>query len=267
MRQRSTSPSPDQLTEDDLDASVDLYMWSEEGEAEGSPLTLVSKGNNPGNPAEPGSSDACTGSFTTPQESMSKNCDVITFSDISYCQLSGGSGGNCRSDTSIASENGDIYFFSPEQLDGSRGIPNQENLYDYRGGHLEYVATFSGDRHCFESPVPGTSDQACSATPIPRMQVSPNDSHMAFATDSPVTQYDNAGHLEMYLYDPASPSGGMCVLYPQWRAADLRHHGEPGRTVHDLRRPCVLRDRTTHWPTRTRTRARTSTSSWEAGRS
>ena len=43
-------------------------------------------------------------------------------------------GGNCLSDNSIASENGDIYFFSPEQLDGTRGIPNQENLYDYRNG-------------------------------------------------------------------------------------------------------------------------------------
>ena len=179
-------------------------MWSEQGEVEGDPLTLVSKGNNPGNLDEPGNSDSCTGSFSTPQESMSKNCDVITISDISYCQLTGGGGGNCRSDTAIASENGDIYFFSPEQLDGSRGIPNQENLYDFRGGQLQYVATFSGGRHCFESPVPGFGDQACSSTPIARMQVSPNDSHMAFATDSPVTQFDNAGHLEMYLYDPAS---------------------------------------------------------------
>jgi hypothetical protein len=195
--------TPDQLSDEDHDASVDLYMWSEKGEAQGSPLTLVSRGNNPGNPDEPGNSDSCTGSFSTPQGSMSKNCDVITFSDLSYCQLTGGSGGNCRADTAIASENGDIYFFSPEQLDGSRGVPNQENLYDYREGELQYVATFSGGRHCFESPIPGFTDQACSATPIPRMQVSPNDTHMAFATDSPVTQYDNAGHLEMYLYDPA----------------------------------------------------------------
>ena len=118
-----TSPEP--LMSEDLDASVDLYMWSEEGEVEGHPLTLVSKGNNPGNLDEPGNSDSCTGSFSTPQESMSKNCDVITISDLAYCRLTGGVGGNCRSDTAIASENGDIYFFSPEQLDGSRGIPNQ----------------------------------------------------------------------------------------------------------------------------------------------
>ena len=91
-----TSPEP--LTNEDLDASVDLYMWSEKGEAEGHPLTLVSKGNNPGNLGEPGNTDSCTGSFSTPQESMSKNCDVITISDLEYCRLTGGVGGNCRSD-------------------------------------------------------------------------------------------------------------------------------------------------------------------------
>ena len=52
--------------------------------------------------------------------------------------------------------------------------------------------------------MPGFSDKACSRPPIARMQVSPDDSHMAFVTDSPVTQYDNAGHLEMYIYDPAT---------------------------------------------------------------
>ena len=66
---------------------------------------------------------------------------------------------------------------------------------------------------------------------------------MAFVTASPVTQYDNAGHLEMYRLRPGGPQGGLCVLRPQWRAADLRHHGEPGRPVHDRRRPRLLRDR------------------------
>ena len=36
------------------------------------------------------------------------------------------------------------------------------------------------------------------------MQVSPDDSHMAFVTASPVTQYDNAGHLEMYTLRPST---------------------------------------------------------------
>ncbi len=57
--------TPDQLTGEDHDGSVDLYMWSENGEKEGKPLVLVSKGDNPGNPGEPGQTDACKASFTT----------------------------------------------------------------------------------------------------------------------------------------------------------------------------------------------------------
>ena len=36
------------------------------------------------------------------------------------------------------------------------------------------------------------------------MQVTPNDTQMAFVTRSPVTQYDNAGHLEMYTFAPST---------------------------------------------------------------
>jgi hypothetical protein len=189
--------SAEQLTSDDHDTSTDLYMWSEAGEKAGHPLTLISKGNNEGNPGEPGNSDACNASYTA-------QCGIVTYSDVSYCTLLGGAGGNCKSDNSIAGENGDIYFFSPEQLDGSRGLPNKENLYDYRNGSVQYVATFTSGPFCYHSPVPGLSDSACSDTPVVRMQVSPDDSHMAFVTASPVTQYNNAGHLEMYTYDPST---------------------------------------------------------------
>ena len=189
--------TPEQLNAEDHDSSIDLYMWSEAGEKAGHPLTLISKGDNPGNSGEPGNSDACSASFTT-------NCGVVTYSNIAYCQLTGGEGGNCLSDNSIASENGDIYFFSPEQLDGSRGILDQENMYVYHEGHVEYVTTLTTGPHCFESPVEGFTDEACSSTPVARMQVSPDDGHMAFATASPVTQYDNAGHLEMYEFEPST---------------------------------------------------------------
>ena len=189
--------SEEQLTTEDKDTSTDLYMWSENGEEEHHPLTLLSKGDDNGNAGEPGQSDNCT-------ESFSAKCGVVTYADASYCTLAGGAGGNCRSDNSIASESGDIYFFSPEQLDGSHGLKNQENLYDYRNGAAQYVATFTTGPFCYQSPVPDLSDSACSDTPIVRIQVSPNDSHMAFVTASPITQYDNAGHLEMYTYEPST---------------------------------------------------------------
>ena len=181
--------SPEQLNGEDQDASVDLYMWEQGTDA----ITLVSKGNNTGNAGEPGQSDACSAGFTT-------GCGVVTYSNISFCQLESGLGGNCRSDNSIASQSGDIYFFSPEQLDGSRGIPNKENLYVFHDGRVQYVTTFTSGPFC----VGEGFQQICSDTPIARMQVSPDGSHMAFLTANPVTQYDNAGHLEMYLYDPST---------------------------------------------------------------
>ena len=196
--------SPEQLTGEDHDGSVDLYMWSEEGEKEGEPLVLVSKGENPGNAGEPGQSDACKASFTTTSESNSKNCDVVTWNVMSYCQLEGNAGGNCRTDNSVAADNGDIYFFSPEQLDGSRGIPNKENLYVFHNGKAQFVTALDPKNFCIAPSFEGVGEIHCASTPIARMQVAPNDSHMAFATSSQVLQYDNAGHLEMYLYDPSS---------------------------------------------------------------
>jgi hypothetical protein len=178
-----------QLTPDDTDTSTDLYMWDEASNS----ITLISKGNN-----GTGNSDACNATFTN-------GCGIVLYSNRSYCQLFlanlGAQGGNCLSDNFIASQNGDIYFFSPEQLDGSRGIPNRENLYDYRNGTAQYVATFTGGPWC----ILGCGyPQYNSETPIVRMQVSPDDSHMAFVTANQVTSYNNAGHLEMYVYTPSA---------------------------------------------------------------
>ncbi len=177
--------TPEQLTSEDTDSSTDLYMWSEKTNA----LTLISKGINGS-----GNGDSCNASFTVA-------CGVVTYSNLGYCQLESGIGGNCRSDSFIASNNGDIYFFSPELLDGSRGIPNQENLYVYRDGQVQYVTTLTTGPYCTNSETYGG---ACSDGPAVRMQVTPSDSFAAFITASQVTQYENAGHLEMYRYNPAT---------------------------------------------------------------
>jgi DNA-binding beta-propeller fold protein YncE len=181
--------SKEQLTGEDHDASVDLYVW----ELATDEITLISKGNNPGAAGEPGQSDACSAGFTT-------GCGALTYSVQPYCVVPGARGGNCLSDSSIASRSGEIYFFSPEQLDGSRGISNKENLYLYRNGKVQYVTTFTTGPFCEGE----NFQKICANTPIARMQVTPDGSHMAFLTAGPVTQYDNAGHLEMYLYDPAT---------------------------------------------------------------
>ena len=190
--------SAEQLTSEDRDNSIDLYMWSEAGEREGRPLVLVSKGDDEGNVGEPGQSDDCHSDFTT-------DCGVSTYSNLSYCQLESGVGGNCRSDSFVASESGEIYFFSPEQLDGSRGIPNQENMYVFRNGGAQYVTTLTTGPYCTYTLSYATAPCGIESDgPIVRMQVTPSGEHMAFITASQVTKYDNAGHLEMYTYDPTT---------------------------------------------------------------
>ncbi len=156
--------SPERLNSEDTDNSVDLYMWSEAGDK----LTLVSKA---GPEAEDtGNSDECTTTWTT-------NCGITTIS------------GEDLTDNSFSSETGEIYFYSPEQLDGTKGTPGQENLYVYRNGNPQFVATLK----------PGGEKG-----PITRIQVSPDDSHMAFVTASQLTAYNNGGLKEMYAYDPAT---------------------------------------------------------------
>jgi hypothetical protein len=173
------------LTGDDTDTSVDLYMWSEATNS----LTRVSAGTG-----GTGNTDKCSASWTT-------NCDVVPISFTGYLRLQGGVGGN-GTDNFLAAENGDIYFFSPEQLDGtSNGFAGQENLYDYRNGHAQFVAAFeAGSRVCTLNQ----GESICSDGPIARMQVSPDDQHAAFITASRLTSYDNAGKAMMYSYEPAT---------------------------------------------------------------
>jgi hypothetical protein len=165
--------SPFNLDPSDTDNSVDLYVWSEStGNA-----TVVSQGN--GN----GDVDTCGAFFTT-------GCDVKAVStqrpDL---------------DESMASQSGDVYFYSPEQLDPSNpGVFNERNLYVYRNGQVMYVTTFDPE------------------TQVDRMQVSPSGEHMAFLSKTQATGYVNISldngtksdsqkpeaWEEMYTFDPES---------------------------------------------------------------
>ena len=182
--------SAEQLTPDDHDTSVDLYMWSEATDS----LTRISGGNN-GN----GNSDACNASWIS-------GCDVLPV-------VGGG-----RSDRALAA-NGDIYFYSPEQLDGSKGTSGQVNLYDYRDGQAQFVAALAPGTGCEHHPF----EEDCGNGPLTRINVSPDDGHAAFLTSDPLTSYNNTATngicseelisgaplsgprcQEMYTYEPAT---------------------------------------------------------------
>jgi hypothetical protein len=178
--------SVEQLTSDDHDTSVDLFMWNE---ANPTSLTRISKGDT----GNAGDTDTCSVAWAT-------KCGTTAISFRSYSHLHGGTGGNRTSDRFIASGSGDIYFQSPEQLDGAKGEPDQVNLYLYRAGEVRYVTTMSDTKLCtIEQGSPRCSDGS-----IARMQVTADGRFAAFITASRVTSYDNAGKGEMYTYEPAT---------------------------------------------------------------
>jgi hypothetical protein len=166
------------MTPDDEDNSVDLYMWSEETGT----LTRISSGGQAGN------TDTCAASWIS-----QCNVEVVpvpnTFLGIGsevYAR---------RFDTPLASETGEIYFYSPELLDGSRGFANKRNLYVYREGKVQHVATLEPNG---------------AAT---RIETTPDGAHMAFISTTRLTSYDNVGKAEMYRYDPSARQI-QCVSCP-----------------------------------------------------
>jgi hypothetical protein len=154
-----------QMTADDHDTSVDLYLWEEN---EGSPtLTRISQGNE----GTEGNTDACGSEWA-----VACNVEVVPTARARAQTV----------DSAFAAQGGVVYFYSPEQLEGSRGVPGKRNLYVWYHGVVHHVASLDSQRGA------------------ERIDVSPNGTHAAFVTKTKVGSYDNAGHSEMYTYDPAS---------------------------------------------------------------
>jgi hypothetical protein len=175
--------SDEAVTGDDNDGSVDLYMWEEAADE----VTRLSKGSLP----EAGDVDTCNVGWID-------DCDVQAPSAV-IDRLDEASEVLYTPDNWI-SEKGEIYFYSPEQLDGGKGFGNARNLYVYRNGAPQYVATFDA------------------GNPAVRMQTAPDGAHMAFVTGTQITAYENQGSDQMYLYEPALdritcvscvPTGGL----------------------------------------------------------
>jgi hypothetical protein len=233
--------STQKLIPADLDTSNDLYMWSaEKAERHEPPLTLVSVGDH----GTAGNVDGCSASWTT-------KCSIvpIVFTDpatAGYTDLQGGLGGNGVSDSYIAAKSGDIYFYSPEQLDGVKGVPNSQNLFVYRNGQVQFVASLTPGHVCTEdqfSPI-------CSNGPVARMDVSPDGRHMAFITASQLTSYESDGHTEMYSYEPETGSlicvscvpDGEAPTYDVFGSLNGLFMADDGRTFFFTEQALVPRD-------------------------
>ena len=183
----------EKLLPQDTDTSEDLYMW----EAAGDKLTLVSQEGSLGN------NDECNASWT--EKCGVKMITPAHFQESKYFDRHAHIPGI---DDVLASNSGDIYFYSPEDLvEGQIGGNGQRNLYLFRNGHLQLVTTFE----------PGTE--------IERSTISEDGGHAAFLTRASLTPY-NSNHVhEVYTYD--ADSGAM-------RCASCRPDGllPQGDTVH-----------------------------------
>jgi hypothetical protein len=184
--------SREQLTADDHDTSKDLFVWHE---SDPSLVTRVSKGIG----GNDGDRDNCELSWVS-------KCDIQVIDVTNPIDPSYGNGnaaGNETTDNVVASKSGDIYFVSPEQLDGARGSFGQANIYLYHEGNLRFV-TSAEPEPCAEPPIPNNYGiPNCEAGKIKRMQVTPDGAYAAFISRSRLTPYDNQGQLEMYLYTRA----------------------------------------------------------------
>ena len=126
-------------------------MWSEQGELEGEPLTLD----------------------LARQRGSGQYGSVLGLLDEQMRR--GMVKGQAITDYPIATDSGDVYFYSPEVLDQpENGVDGARNLYFYREGQIQLVTTLSVD---------GTGA-------VRRIQVSPDGSHAAFVTErsSPATK-------------------------------------------------------------------------------
>jgi hypothetical protein len=220
-----------QLTGDDSDTGVDLYMWSENG---GSPqLTRISTGE----PDPSGNSNDCFSTWTT-------NCDVKTYDDSTITAAPGNRGGlggwnpdnpnPGYTDNAIAAKSGDIYFYSPEQLVPGKGAPGKENLYVYREGSVREVAALDDDRYCIEQAPVDLRWTVCSNGAVGRLQVTPDGRYAAFITTSRITAYDNNGYAEMYRYDAETERIRCVSCRPDGAAASGDVLGsEGGRFITD----------------------------------
>jgi hypothetical protein len=195
-----------QMTSDDTDTSRDLFEWSEERAKNAEPpLVKVSTGNNGA-----GDTDNCKpvkemkktgywGAIEVPWTAgASGEGEGLNDCSVRLPYIWPGQGGAYGEesnlfDTRVASETGEIYFYSPERLEGARGFPNKRNLYVWRNGKAQFVATFEPNH-----------DPSWTPKAVERINVAPDGAHMAFITKTRLTAYDNAGKSEMYLYDSAA---------------------------------------------------------------
>ena len=160
------------LTAGDTDTSRDLYQYN----TSTGQITLVSAPSGGGGL---GNSDACAAGLPN-----SGRCDVWPV---------------------VSSSDGSVvYFVSPEQLVSGQGVDGGVNLYRAAHGDIHYVATIDASDPVFQGGSAGPGFNAVTGPKTRHVRLSPDGSKLLFESRAPLTGYDNAGFLEVYVYDSSS---------------------------------------------------------------
>jgi len=168
----------------DGDNSADLFRA--EVSATAATLSRVSTGSS-----GTGDTDACTPAGDWNVSSGGPDCSIVAI---------GGGGG-------VASDDGTVYFFSPEKLDGSgNGTDGAPNLYAVRpGSPPNYVETFETTNPAIEN---GVSDPATGRTAD--FQVMSSGDHALLTSVLSLTGFENVGFTEVYRTD-TDGAGVTCI--------------------------------------------------------
>ena len=180
--------SAEHLTHEDTShTGADLYMWSQEGEEEGHPLTLLSTGE--GSAGDTGSCIPLSNANGAHWNSLeaTANCSVLAI---------GGGGG-------LAAKAGDVYFLSPEKLESAHGAKNRPNLYLAVPGQTtpRFIATLSPEDQLVIDAL-----REAEARRTADFQLTPGGEFAAFPSTLPLAGKgeETAEHAEVYRYDAAT---------------------------------------------------------------
>ncbi|HXF31268.1 MAG TPA: hypothetical protein VN522_07080 [Solirubrobacterales bacterium] len=161
------------LSADDTDTSRDLYQY--DTSTHQSTLISAPSGGSPS-----GNSDACAAPLPTPGN---QKCDILPVIE--------------------SADGSQAYFVSPEQIVPGRGVDGGVNLFRVAAGEVHFVATLDPSDPVFSGTrAPG--GDLVSSTRTRQARLTPDGSKLVFQSRAALTGYDNAGFMEIYLYDPAS---------------------------------------------------------------